>query len=130
MSAFSLQGTRLSSPLSWSSAFPPVVRRLLLDDRRCHLRWEVVAELPQFLGRARVLEQSPIDVERIQLAGAVAVNCVPDTGDEFTQLRVVVLRDHRARRPPLRLAGHDPRLYTAGANPTAQANREGASALR
>ena len=47
------------------------------------------------------------DVERIQLAGAVAIDGVADTGDKSTQLRVVAIRHHRARRPSLRLAGHE-----------------------
>lgn len=60
-----------SSPLSWRSAFPPVVWWPLSDHGRCYLHLEVVAELPQSLCRARVLEEDSIDVERINFAKLV-----------------------------------------------------------
>jgi hypothetical protein len=56
---------------------------------------------------ARVLEEDSIDVECIKFAGTVAIDRFTDTTDEFAQLRVVVVRDHRARRPSFRLAGHE-----------------------
>jgi len=96
-----------SSPLSWRSAFPPVVWWPLLDESGCNLRLELVAELPQLLRRPRVLEDDAIDFERIQLAGTVAVNGFPDVGDQLSQLRVVVGRDHRTRCSSLRLVRHD-----------------------
>src|SRR3954452_6194958 len=95
-----------SSPLPRCSAFPPVVWWLLSDHGRCNLHLEVVAELPQFLCCARVLEEDSIDFQCINFAGTVAIDGFPDTSDELTQLRVVVVRDHRARRPSFRLAGH------------------------
>jgi len=48
-----------------------------------------------------------INVERVELAGTVAIDGLPNVGDKFSQLCVVVVRDHRARRSPLRLAGHE-----------------------
>jgi hypothetical protein len=66
----------------------------------------MVAELPQLLRRARILEQSPVNFERVKFAGTVAIDGVPDTVNEVTQLRLVVVRDHQARRPSLRLTGH------------------------
>jgi hypothetical protein len=67
-----------SSPLPRRSAFPPVVWWLLQDHRRCNLHGEVVAELQQLLRRPRVLEENLIDVERIQFAGAVAIDSLSD----------------------------------------------------
>jgi hypothetical protein len=67
---------------------------------------EVVAELPQFLRRARVLKEHSIDVERIKFAGTEAIDGVADTSDKVTQLCDVVFRNHRTRRPALRLARH------------------------
>jgi hypothetical protein len=52
------------------------------------------------------LEENLINIERVKLAGTVAIDRLPNVGDKFSQLCVVVVRDHRARRSPLRLAGH------------------------
>src|SRR6188472_1856457 len=101
MRACSQQLSQQSSPLFRRSAFPPVVWRLLPDHVRCNLHLEIVAELPQFLCRTGVLEENSIDFESIEFAGAVAINGVAYTVHKFTQLRVVVIRDHRARRPSL-----------------------------
>lgn len=95
-----------SLPLSWSCAFPPVAWWLVPDHRRRILHLEEVAELPQLLRRPRVLEENPINVERVELAGTVAIDRLPDAGDKFSQLCLVVVRDHDARRSSLRLAGH------------------------
>jgi hypothetical protein len=95
------------SPVSRCSAFPPVVWWLLSDHGRCNLHVEVVAELPQFLCCARVLEEDSIDVGCIDFSGTVAIDGFPDTSDELAQLRVVVVRDHRTRRASFRLAGHE-----------------------
>ena len=48
-----------------------------------------------------------INVERVKLAGTVAIDGLPNAGDKFSQLCVVVVRDHRARCWSLRLAGHE-----------------------
>jgi hypothetical protein len=93
--------------LSWSTSFPPVVWWLLPDRRRCNLHMQQVAELPQILCRPGVLEENLIDVEGVKLAGTVTIEGLPNTGDQISQLRLVVLRDHRARCPSLRLAGHE-----------------------
>jgi hypothetical protein len=37
----------------------------------------------------------------------VAINGLPDRGDECFHLGMVVIRDHRARRSALRLVGHE-----------------------
>ena len=47
-----------------------------------------------------------INLERVELAGPVAIDGLPDAGDKFSQLCVVVVRDHQARRTSLRLVGH------------------------
>ena len=73
---------------------------------RCNLHLKIVAELPQFLCRARVLEENSIDLKRIKFAGTVAIDGVPDTVHKVTELRIVVIRDHQARCPSLRFAGH------------------------
>jgi hypothetical protein len=54
----------------------------------------MVAKLPQLLRRPRVLEKNLIDIERIQFASAVTIDSLPDTGDKFVQLCMVVFRDH------------------------------------
>jgi hypothetical protein len=48
-----------------------------------------------------------IDLEGIRLAGTVAIDGAPNSGDRLTQLRVVMIRDQRTRRPSLRLADHE-----------------------
>jgi hypothetical protein len=53
------------------------------------------------------LEENLINVERVKLAGTVAIDGLSNVGDKFCQLCVVVVRDHRARRSSLRLAGHE-----------------------
>jgi hypothetical protein len=45
---------------------------------------EVVAELPQLFGRAGVLEENSINVERVELAGAVAIDGLPHVGDKVS----------------------------------------------
>ena len=94
----------------WGAAFPPVVRRPLLDGRRRELDGVVVAELPQFFRRPGVLEQDAVDVEGVELAGAVSIDGLPDAGHQHREVGLVVLGDHRARRLPLRFAGHGGRL--------------------
>jgi hypothetical protein len=95
-----------SLPRSWGSAFPPVAWWLVPDHRRRNLHLEYVAELPQLLRRPGVLEENVINVERVELAGTVAIDGLPNAGDKFSQLCLVVVRDHQTRRAPLRLAGH------------------------
>ena len=77
------------------------------DHRRRILYLEVVAELPQLLGRAGVLEENSINLEWVELAGTVAIDGLTDTGDKVSQLCLVVVRDHGPRRSTLRLAGHE-----------------------
>jgi hypothetical protein len=101
MSARQEQRNRPSQPRPWSSAFPPVAWRLVPDHRRCNLHLEGVAELPQLLRCPGVLEQNLINVERVELAGTVAIDGLPNAGDKFSQLCVVVVRDHRTRRSSL-----------------------------
>jgi hypothetical protein len=52
------------------------------------------------------LEENLINVKRVKLAGTVAIDGLPNAGDKFSQLCVVVVRDHRARCSSLRLARH------------------------
>src|SRR5215218_6282321 len=98
---------RPSLPLSWSTAFPPVVWWLLPDHRRRNFHREVVAELPQLLRRPGVLEENLIDVEGVNRAGTIPIDGLPNARDKVAQLRLVVLRDHGARCSSLRLAGHE-----------------------
>jgi hypothetical protein len=98
---------RPPSSLSGSSAFPPVVWRLLPDHGCRQLHLEVVAELPQLFRRSVVLKEHLIDAEGVKLAGTVAIDGLCDVGDERPQLGLVVVRDHRTRRMSLRLVGHE-----------------------
>jgi hypothetical protein len=70
---------------------------LVLDHRRCNLDLEVVAVLPEFLRRTRILEQNAVDVEGVELAGAVAIDSLTNAGDKVSQRCWVVLLNHRAR---------------------------------
>jgi hypothetical protein len=45
-----------------------------------------------------------INVERVELAGTVAIDGLPNAGDKFPQQCVVVVHDHQTLRPPLRAA--------------------------
>jgi hypothetical protein len=47
-----------------------------------------VAELPQFLRRSRVLEEHVVGLEGIQFAAAELVDCVGDTREQASQLRL------------------------------------------
>jgi hypothetical protein len=80
---------------------------MVADHRGRILGLKVVAELPQLLRRAGVLEQNSINVERVELAGTVAIDGLTDAGDKVSQLCLVVVRDHGPRRSTLRLAGHE-----------------------
>ena len=53
------------------------------------------------------MEENVIDLERVELASPVAIDGLPDVGDKFCQLCVVVVGDQRPRRLSLRLAGHE-----------------------
>ena len=97
----------MPSPLSGSSAFPPVSWWLVPNHGRCDLYLEVVAELPQLLRRAGVLEENPINFDRTELAGTVAIDGAAHLVNKLTKLRVVVVRDNQARRPSFRFAGHE-----------------------
>jgi hypothetical protein len=48
-----------------------------------------------------------IDLEGSEVACSVPIDGICDMLDEFAQLSVVVLTDHRARGLSIRLAGHD-----------------------
>jgi hypothetical protein len=76
---------------------------LVLDHRRRNLDPEVVAVLPEFFRRTRILEQNAVDVEGVELAGAVAIDSLTNAGDKVSQLCLVVLRNHRARCSSRRL---------------------------
>jgi hypothetical protein len=67
---------------------------------------KVVAELPQLLRRSRVLEKNTIDLEGIHFTGTIAIDSLPDASNKRSQLRGVIIRNHRTRSSPLRLAGH------------------------
>jgi hypothetical protein len=79
---------------------------LFLDNGRSNFHLGVVAELPQLFSRPRVLGENLIDVEGIKIAGAMAIDGLSDVGEEFVQLRLVVVRDQDARRSSLRLVRH------------------------
>jgi len=70
------------SPFSRRAPFPPVAGRPLADERRGNLYLEAAAELPQLLGRPGVLEENTIDLEGIQLAGAIAIDSLSDVIDQ------------------------------------------------
>jgi hypothetical protein len=70
-----------------------------LDQGRRNLNVQLVPELAQFSGRARVREEDLVDIERIQCAGAVAIDGIAGRGDEYPQLGIGVLGDHGASDP-------------------------------
>ena len=82
------------SPLLWRSPFPPVGGRAYSDHVRRELDIHHVAELPELLRCAGVLEQDLVDVEGVHLAGTVAVDGITDTHYEFSQPDLVICR-HR-----------------------------------
>jgi len=84
----------VTSSLLWCPAFPAVGWRLFTDQVRRELDIHHVAELPELLRRTGVLEEDLVDVERIQLAGTVAVNDYTDTRYQLSQLDLVIRR-HR-----------------------------------
>jgi hypothetical protein len=79
----------------------------MVPGHRRILYLEVVAVPPQLVGPAGVLEENSINVERVELAGTVAIDGLTDAGDKVSQLCLVVVRDHGPRRSTLRLAGHE-----------------------
>jgi len=79
----------------------PEVTGLFADDVRGDLDLHQVAELPQFLGRTRVLEQHPIDIRSTQFAGTVAVDGFADPSNQFRQLGAVVRGNVHSRGPPV-----------------------------
>lgn len=96
------------------SALPPVGRRLIGNDACGDLDVGKIAELPQLLGGARILEHHRVDVEGVQFTGSVAVDGVGHVLDKPIELLLVVGGDLLACYPPLGLAGHGPRLASPG----------------
>lgn len=92
-----------ASPFARSSPIPPVVGWLVDDHRRCDLHVKVVAELPQLLGRSRVLEDGTVDLEGIQFTGPVSIDSFPDASNKRSQLCVVIVAttSRAARRSDL-----------------------------
>lgn len=56
-----------------SSALPPVERLLVVHEAGGELDIVEIAELPQLLGCAGVLEEDPVDLEGIEVPGAEVV---------------------------------------------------------
>jgi len=98
------------SALSTCSAFPPVRRRIVGNDVGCDLDIAQVAELPQFLGGAGVLEDHLVDIEGVELRGSVPVDGVGQTFDESVELFFVIGPDLLSGCPALCLGGHRVRL--------------------
>ena len=69
---------------------------MVADQRRCILRLEGVAKLPQLLRRPGVLKENLINIERVKLASTIAIDGLPNAGDKLSQLCLVVVRDHGA----------------------------------
>jgi len=62
------------STLLRRTEFPPIDKWAVADEFGDQFRIAKVAELPQRLRRPRVLEQDVVDLERIQLTNAEAVD--------------------------------------------------------
>src|SRR5690606_14698461 len=93
------------------ATLPPIDRRrAAVDKGRGQLDRPDVAELPQFLGSPRVLEENLVDLEGVQLARPETVEGLTGPFYEFDQLGLVVGSDGLACGSPLRLARHAPRL--------------------
>ena len=91
-------------------AFPPVARRVLADDAGGDLDVAQVAELPQLLGCARVLEDDLVDAEGVELSGSMEVDCLGQALNKPAELLFVVRGDLLSGRLALRLGGHRLRL--------------------
>lgn len=100
-------GVQLRASLPCRRAtFPPVVRCTLADQFRGEHDDGEVAELPQFLRGAALLEHDLVGFEGIEFAGAKAVNGFAYVTDKFGQPSFVVRRNRPACRLSLRLGGH------------------------
>lgn len=100
----------LLSTSPWGSPFPPVHRGLGADDPGHDLRRDLIAELPQFLRRPRVLKEDLVDIGRIQLTGSIPIDGLLDMRQELDQLRLVISRHGSERPATFGLVGHDLRL--------------------
>ena len=76
-------------------------------------RCSKVAELPELLGCAGVLEQDMVDLERVDIAIAKAIHCVRNVREEFGEVCLVVGRHRLARLLALLVPRHDPRLVVS-----------------
>jgi len=86
--AMSFAGRR-RSVLTRRATIPPIGRRPSADDHGCDLRRREIAELPQLLGRARVLKQREVNIEGVELTDPVSVDDVSDPRYECTELSLV-----------------------------------------
>lgn len=102
--------SRSASTSSWRSALPPIHCWLIPDDLGGDLGSPKVAELPQFLRRARVLEESPVDAEGIQLAFPEVVYRGAHAIHQRSQLALVVGPDDLPRSLPVGPGGHRSRV--------------------
>lgn len=91
-------------------ALPPTRGRVIRNDACGDLDIGQIAELPKLLGGARILEHHRVDVEGVQLTGAVAVDGAGHLLDKPAELRLVVPADLLACDPMLGLAGHEMNL--------------------
>jgi len=85
---------------------PPVGRYTVIDHACGDLDVGKVAELPELLRGTAVLEDDPVGVQGIDLAGAEPVKSLAHTLDKFGLTSLVICRNHLACDPPPRLAGH------------------------
>jgi len=88
----------MASTRPGGAALPPVDRRPLTHELRGELGIAQVAELPELLGGPRVMEQDPVDVERIDLAITEAVDRCAHALYQHRQLGLVVRRHSRTSR--------------------------------
>ena len=93
--------TRGTSPSPTRPAIPPVAGRFIPDDSRGDLNLTHVAELPEFLGRSRVLEDHLVDFERVDLTRLKAFDGRPDATDELAELLLVIGSDGLASGPTI-----------------------------
>jgi len=93
-----------------STALPPATWLVLANHSRRDLDVPQVAELPELLGRSRVLEDDLIDFERVELSCPEAFERQVNVTNELSELLLVISRHLLASCPAFGLGGHEPTL--------------------
>ncbi|WP_345528287.1 hypothetical protein [Nocardioides endophyticus] len=108
------RGPEAASTSPGRAEIPPLAGLFLPDDSRGELNLAQVAELPEFLGRPRVLEDHLVDLERVDLTCLKAFDRWLDATDELAELLLVISGDGLASGPTIGSGGHIPRVDGPG----------------